>query len=212
VVDALVVSNLLLWVAVVLLAGVVLALLRQVGVLHERVAPVGALVASDGPRAGQPAPQVDVVDWSGGGLRIGAPAPDGRCTLLFFVSPTCPICETLLPMLASVAGRERDWLRVVLASDGERGEHERFVAEHDLERLGYVLSTELGLRYRVGKLPYAALIDGAGLLVAAGLVNTREHLESLFEARERGAASVQEYLAREGEAQRVAWPSPQEGR
>ena len=33
------------------------------------------------------------------------------------------------------------------------------------------------------------------------LVNTREHLESLFEAKERGVASIQEFLARrEGEA------------
>ena len=37
-IDALIVSNVLLWIAVLVLAGVVLALLRQIGVLHERVA------------------------------------------------------------------------------------------------------------------------------------------------------------------------------
>jgi hypothetical protein len=31
---------------------------------------------------------------------------------------------------------------------------------------------------------------------ARGLVNTREHLESLLEAREQGVASIQEFLAR----------------
>jgi hypothetical protein len=35
-------------------------------------------------------------------------------------------------------------------------------------------------------------------------VNTREHLESLFEARDRGVASVQEYLGRDGPPRRVA--------
>jgi len=31
---------------------------------------------------------------------------------------------------------------------------------------------------------------------AKGLVNTREHLESLFEAQERGVASLQQYVGR----------------
>jgi len=39
---------------------------------------------------------------------------------------------------------------------------------------------------------------------ARGLVNTREHLESLFEAMERGVGSVQEYLTREPGNRRVA--------
>ena len=39
---------------------------------------------------------------------------------------------------------------------------------------------------------------------ARGLVNTREHVESLFEAREQGVASVQEYLGRRAPDQRVA--------
>jgi hypothetical protein len=40
------------------------------------------------------------------------------------------------------------------------------------------------------------LIDGDGVIRAKGLVNTREHLESLLEAKERGVESVQAYLAR----------------
>ena len=39
------------------------------------------------------------------------------------------------------------------------------------------------------------LIDGAGVLRAKGLINTREHVESLFEAMDRGVGSVQEFLA-----------------
>ena len=70
-IEALVVSNVVLWVAVVALSVAVLALLRQVGVLHERVAPAGALVSRDGPSVGAPAPVVDVADWEGRSLRIG---------------------------------------------------------------------------------------------------------------------------------------------
>jgi methylamine dehydrogenase accessory protein MauD len=202
--DALVVSNLVLWVLVVLLAGVVLALVRQVGVLHERIAPAGALMASEGPRPGESAPVLRVVDWGGRSLELGAPDPEGRSTLLFFLSPTCPVCKTLLPVLESARSAERRWLRVVIASDGAREEHEAFVGEHGLDRFSYVLSTPLGMAYRVGRLPYAVLVDGEGIVRASGLVNTREHLESLFEAQERGTASVQAYLAREEDAQRVA--------
>ncbi len=42
--QALLVSNAVLWVVVVLLGCVVAALARQIGVLHERVAPAGALM------------------------------------------------------------------------------------------------------------------------------------------------------------------------
>ena len=203
-VDALIVSNALLWILVVVLAAVVLALLRQVGILHERVAPVGALLAHGGPKAGEKAPELELPSWSGEAQRLGGPAADGRSTLLFFLSPSCPVCKTLLPVLDSVRSDERRWLRVVLASDGPRAEHEAFVREHRLERLGYLLSTELGLAYGVARLPHAVLIDAAGVVRAAGLVNTREHLESLFEAKERGTASVQDYLAARGSERRVA--------
>lgn len=189
--DALLVSNVLLWLVVVALGAVVYALVRQIGILNERVAPAGALVTGAGPRVGEPAPVVEVEDWSGRALALGAPDPAGRATLLLFVSPSCPVCASLLPVLASV-GRAED-VRVVLASDGPRAEHEAFVEREGLADR-YVLSPQLGLVYQVAKLPTAVLIDAQGVLRARGLVNTREHLESLFEARDRGVATLQEYL------------------
>ncbi len=203
-VEALIVSNLLLWGLVLVLAAVVFALVRQIGVLHERVAPAGALVGRGGPAVGVTAPRFDLLDWSGRPRQIGGADPDGTSTLLAFVSPTCPVCKTLLPVLESVARAEGRRVRLVLASDGPRAEHEAFVREQRLADRIYVLSTEMGLAYQVGKLPYAVLIDRDGVIRARGLVNTREHLESLFEAMERGVGSVQEYLAREQETRRVA--------
>jgi methylamine dehydrogenase accessory protein MauD len=204
--DALLVSNAVLWLLVIVLAGVVLALVRQVGILYERVAPAGALAVQGGPKVGERAPELVVETWSGDSLHLGGASADGRSTLLFFASPSCPVCKSLLPVLASVEASERAWLRAVVASDGPRAEHERFVAQHGLARGDYVLSTALGLAYQVAKLPHAVLIDETGVVRAAGLVNTREHLESLFEAKERGVASVQEYVAREGgdDGRRVA--------
>ena len=192
--QALLVSNLVLWAVVLLLACVVAALARQIGVLYERVAPAGALMVGRGPAVGEVAPLERVEDLAGTTRDIGAPRADGRSTLLFFLSPTCPLCKELLPTLRSVARRERDWLGVVLASDGPRAEHEAFVRDQRLEAFPYVLSPTLGITHQVGKLPYAVLLDDAGVVRAKGLVNTREHLESLFEAKERGVVSIQDFL------------------
>ena len=192
--QALVVSNVVLWILVLVLAGIVAALVRQIGVLYERVAPAGALMVSRGPMVGEAAPVVHVEDLAGRPHDLGGPGRDGRSTLLFFLSPTCPVCKELLPVLRSVARDEGTWLDVVLTSDGPRAEHEAFVREHGLAGFAYVLSSGLGMTYQVGTLPYAALLDGAGVVRAKGLVNTREHLESLFEAKERGVASIQDFV------------------
>ena len=50
------------------------------------------------------------------------------------------------------------------------------------------------MAYQVSRLPYAVLIDAQGVLRARGIVNSREHLESLFEAKRLGFASIQDYF------------------
>ncbi len=197
-IEALVVSSLVLWVAVVALTFMVYALVRQVGVLHERLAPAGALAAATGPAVGETSPEITVPALAGGTVTVGGLAAEGLSTLLFFLSPTCPVCETLLPTVLRIAGEEG--LRLVLASDGPAAEHQAFVTANDLSRYPYVLSRDLGLAFEVAKLPYAVLIDAAGVVCAKGLVNTREHVESLFTAREYGVASIQEYIRKQGSA------------
>lgn len=195
--QALVVSNVLLWIGLVALALVVVALTRQIGLLHERLAPVGALATGHGPEVGELAPELQLSDFSGQLLTIGGAAKSER-TLLFFLSPTCPVCDTLLPTLRRVVADESPGVRLVLASDGDPEEHRAFRREKGLEECHYVLSTELGMRFGVAKLPTAILLDEQGIVRSKGIVNTREHLESLFEADERGVGSIQELVSREG--------------
>jgi methylamine dehydrogenase accessory protein MauD len=192
-IEALVVSNAVLWVVVVALLVVVFALARQIGVLYERVSPMGALMMDTGPKVGASAPVFALTDLAGQPVNVGAPSP--RSTLLFFVSPTCPVCKKLLPIVKSAAVSERRWLSIVLASDGEADEHRRFVQRAGLGAFPYVLSQELGIAFHVGKLPYAVLLDEHGVVRAKGLVNSREQLESLFDAKELGFASIQEFVA-----------------
>jgi methylamine dehydrogenase accessory protein MauD len=195
---ALAISNVVLWIVVLALLAVVLALTRQVGVLHERIAPAGALMINRGLTVGEKAPVIDVVDLNGQRLKIGSERDDGLSTLILFLSPTCPVCDSLLPVLQSSRKHEKSWLLIVLASDGDPRAHQEFVRSHGLLEFPYVVSAPLGMTYQVSRLPFAALLDPAGTLRARGLVNSREHLESLFEAQRLGVASLQEYFAAHG--------------
>lgn len=190
--DALVIAVVVLWVLVLVLLAAVFALSRQIGILYERVAPMGALMLDSGPKVGEAAPVFEVDALSGGRIVIGRSAP--LSTLLFFLSPTCPVCKKLLPILRSTARSEKEWLRIVLASDGERPAHEVFYRNQRLDPFPYILSKEVGLAFQVGKLPYAVLLDETGRVRAKGLVNSREQLESLFTAKELGVASAQEFV------------------
>ena len=127
--NGLLVSNLLLWIVVLATVAVMFALVRQIGVLYERVAPAGALVLGNGPKVGEAAPILNLRDLNGELHQVGGESPNAHSRLLFFLSPTCPVCKTLLPALKSISSREQKWLNVLLASDGERKEHESFVRD-----------------------------------------------------------------------------------
>lgn len=191
--DALVVSNALLWAVVLALLVALLALARQIGILYERIAPMGALMLDSGPKVGEAAPAFELESLTGVRIAVGGTGR-ARSQLLFFLSPTCPVCKKLLPILRSTRQSERGWLDVVLASDGDRAEHLAFYQKAKLADFPYLLSTELGMALKVGRLPYAVLIGEDGRIRAKGLVNSREQLESLFTAKELGVASVQEFL------------------
>ena len=77
---ALLVSNGLLWCVVLALVAMVIALARQVGVLFERVAPMGALVTDSGPKVGEPAPALALRTIDHASLQL--PGATGTSTLV----------------------------------------------------------------------------------------------------------------------------------
>jgi methylamine dehydrogenase accessory protein MauD len=179
-----------LWLVVIAMALMMWVMLRQIGVLYERVAPVGALMDSAGPQVGEASPVFSLQSLTGETVRIGASGP--KATLVFFLSPTCPVCKQLLPVLGDIRCAESAWLDVVLASDGDPEKHIEFIDRRKLSDLAYVLSSDLGMAYRVQRLPFAVLLDSSGTVRAKGLINNREQLESLFNALDAGVASFQQ--------------------
>lgn len=197
--ELLIASSVLQWVALCAGGIVLLGIARQVGLLHERSAPLGAMITDHGPGIGDKAPTFSIIDVKGQKRQIGGEDAAGDETMLLFTSPTCPVCEKLLPLVKSVARAEG--IKVMLISDGAEEDHKEFLAKHPLDGLPYVISAEIGMRFQVGKVPYGVLIDSAGVIKAKGLCNTREHLESLLEASRTGHASLQEYMASKKGAQ-----------
>lgn len=85
-------SYVLLWVAVVVLSVAMIALLRQIGVLHARLRPMGVHFAGEGPERLAPAPMADHFHYE-----------ESELTLVAFTSASCPICATLIPGLRALA-------------------------------------------------------------------------------------------------------------
>lgn len=195
-------SMVLLWIVVLVFGVLLFALARQVGVILERVSPVGALMTSRSLKAGNAAPALLLKTLDGRELEVGEAETggrNGRSQLLLFVGPKCPVCKSLLPAARSIARHESDWMDLVLASDGgPEDAHREYVRRHGLGDIPYVVSETLGRTYGVARLPYAVLIGEDGRLASFGMVNSREHLESLVEAKERGVSSLQDYLAEAG--------------
>jgi methylamine dehydrogenase accessory protein MauD len=170
-----------------------LALARQVGVLHVRLAPAGALLNEKGPVAGEQSPVLDATTIDGLPVSIGKTLAKGRMQLLLFVSPQCPLCKDLIPIAKSFAKRER--LDIVFVGDDAPDEQRAMIVRMDIAGLPFVNSSIIGRTFHVDRLPHAVLIGDTGTVISKGLVNSREHLESLVTAHELGVVSVQEYLA-----------------
>ena len=69
-VETLIISNILLWIVVVVMGIMLFALVRQIGVLYERVAPAGALMINQNLTVGGEAPGLDLQDIKSGLVSI----------------------------------------------------------------------------------------------------------------------------------------------
>jgi hypothetical protein len=144
-------SYVLLWLAVIVLAFAVVVLLRQIGLLHARLRPTGVHPANEGPEQDQPAPTSGWFDFDAAPL-----------TLVTFTSPTCEICKTLVPSMASLRRDYRD-VAIELVPHGPD-------------------TAEVFTAYNVSSTPYVVAVDRAGVVRGGGVANTLEQVEVLIES------------------------------
>jgi methylamine dehydrogenase accessory protein MauD len=177
-------SYLGLWVLVVVLAVLVVALARQVGTLHLRLGPRGALEVDDeGPPLGEAPEAAELTDLRGRPVPVGGP---GSAQLLLFVSPGCPICREVLPGVGAAATAAGMSAVVVADSDGPEVRH----AYGEGAPAPVVASPELAGRYGIPGTPYAVALDELGVVRAKGTVNNLEQMEGLVETGRRRSVEV----------------------
>lgn len=190
---ALVVSQILSWLLILAMGFALLALARQVGVLHLRVAPAGALTTAGGIGTGDRAAAIEASLLDGGRTVVGGAAPAAGLRLLMFVSAQCPLCKAMIPTAKSFARHER--VALTFVGDDDPAAQRALIAQQGIDAYPFVNGPEVGQAFGVSKLPFAVLLDADGVVLSKGLVNSREHLESLVVAHEMGIASVQDYIA-----------------
>lgn len=146
----------------------IVALVRQVGVLHLRLQPVGARATEDGPTRGTTL-----------GFLTDIPDPaDGARSILFgFFSPTCELCGPLLPAFGTLA---RSGESVVLVTDAERERGVQYLSRKGID-LPLIADGDALTRNRVPGTPYAVVTDRSLRVQTAGVVNSLEQIESLVE-------------------------------
>ncbi|WP_231738577.1 methylamine utilization protein MauD [Sphingomonas sp. CCH9-F2] len=187
------VSQILSWLLILAMGFALLALARQVGVLHLRVAPAGALTTAGGIGTGDRAAAIEASLLDGGRTVVGGAAPAAGLRLLMFVSAQCPLCKAMIPTAKSFARHER--VALTFVGDDDPAAQRALIAQQGIDAYPFVNGPEVGQAFGVSKLPFAVLLDADGVVLSKGLVNSREHLESLVVAHEMGIASVQDYIA-----------------
>lgn len=189
---SLIISQILSWLVILGMGVALLALARQVGVLHIRVAPAGALATSGGPDVGSATGAIPAQTLDGRMIAVGGHAHGVKLRLLLFVSAQCPLCKAVIPMATSFAQAER--VALTFVGDDDPAAQRAMIAQHGLQGHDFVNGPEVGQAYAVAKLPFAVLLDEEGAILSKGLVNSREHLESLVIAHEMGIRTVQDYI------------------
>ena len=179
-------SYLVLWLLVVVLGIVVVALARQIGTLHLRLGPRGALeIDGEGPPLGEPAPLVEASTLDGRSVSIGGPAAP---RLLTFVSPGCHVCAQVLPAVPVISRSNN--LEGFVITDVDA--HETVSAFGSKDMGVPVLPAPAVLQaYDVPGTPYVVVLDEAGFVRAKGTVNNLEQMEGLVDTGVRRTREAQ---------------------
>lgn len=170
----------LLVLLVLVLAVVLVALARQIGVLHERLAPLGNQEVKPGLDVGQIVPRLVLHTLDGKPFTVGDVLPPGRRQLLLFVAAECPVCKRVSPIARQIA-TERG-LDLVFVGDGPEPELAAMQkARPEMQGVPLITGVELALVLQINRMPSVVLLDERGTILAKDLVNTRRQIEGVLD-------------------------------
>ncbi len=180
-----------LWTVIVLLSVIVavdslavIALARQVGLLHLRAGPQG--VARPRPRPG-PEP--------GSSLRLDVPpgliGRQHELILYGFVRPECGACAAALPAFTAVAAGLPGNERALLVTDRDEARTRAFLAANGVS-LPLLTGPQLLRANGIPATPYAVVADRMGRVIAASTASSADQLAAVLgQARQTGPSRQQ---------------------
>jgi hypothetical protein len=163
-------------------AVVLLAAMRQIGVLFQRIHPTGAL-EEEGPAVFRRVPRLDLTPVAGS----PALSPFSRpITVLAYVTPNCGACDLVVPLVHAFARNcERDVFYVALATDAAPDQASLYGMTHEV-KLPFARHDFFSAEYDIKASPYILALargeedDGAhAIVVGGGIVNTLEQIEDI---------------------------------
>lgn len=167
-------------------AAILVGVLRQIGVLHQRIPAMGPGRGGvdDGPRLGEsvPAPELSLVAGPTTFRPLTAPL-----NLVGYIHPDCAICHDLPSFLRSY-NRTKDPgldLMPLLVTDAPQASSLAFAEETGVgPEIALYRGDEVGTDLQVPGSPYVLALSGRDdqdqmVVLAAGVVNTLEQLEEL---------------------------------
>lgn len=177
------ISYVLLWAILLIFAFILVGVLRQIGLIHARLAiGRGVLLTEQGLTPGSVAPDFTLVDLvAPDGAQKQLSDHRGKRVLLLFLRPKCPACEKLLSDLPSVSSDHTRLIGLMESSEADA------MAVVNKFKIKYpVLLDERGdvfRQYAVPATPFLCMISEDGKIGFQGVPGSATHVKQLTEVR-----------------------------
>ncbi|GBR55055.1 hypothetical protein AA106555_1921 [Neokomagataea thailandica NBRC 106555] len=174
----LIISTFALIIAVLVLAIMLLAMSRQIGILHERLAPIGPQNTIQGLSVGQAVPEITARHLDGSAITLAGTRAQARPSLIMVVGADCPVCKRTLPLVHE-ATQTRN-IDLILLGDGEIEALRAMERSQNLPA-PLVISQELLLLLQINRLPTLILLDPRGIIRALDVATTTSDIAALLD-------------------------------
>lgn len=169
-----IVALMAVWTLALVEGLVIVVLMREIGRIHLRLGPpLGARATDDGPEVGELMPDAVVRDQEGQAWSLRAKGE--RALLLVLLSQDCRACQGVVAGLRAFRSSYPE-IDVVVSFSEHRGP-----LDAGLEGVPCIVDGQVPYLLGVARFPYSLLVHREHV-VAKGIVNHLEHLESLVAA------------------------------
>jgi methylamine dehydrogenase accessory protein MauD len=153
------------------------AIFRQLGVLHLRLGPKGAFELDHGPPIGSSLSELEVTDIAGVRRTI---ARSGSRLAIIFLSDSCAACQQLEAPLKSLCKSPPPDTQLIVDLESKESVNS-FTASHNND-IWIFVDSPIRQAWNVHATPYIVCVDESQTVTTKGIVNTLDQIESSLQA------------------------------